>query len=155
MRFTDFLSTPAIRVPLESTTKEEILRELVDLICRVNEEPSAELVYQSVMERERLMSSGIGQGIALPHGFSPSSLNFAAALGIPSRPVDFDAIDDRPVTLVFMVISDEEHTNTKLKALARISRLLHRQEFREALAASTSADAAMQVILDEEARHRI
>ena len=155
MRFTEFLSKPVIRVPLEGTTKEEILRELVDLICRVNEEPSAELVFQSVMERERLMSSGIGQGIALPHGFSPSSLSFAAALGIPSRPVDFDAIDDRPVTLVFMVISDEEHTNTKLKALARISRLLHRQEFREALAASASADAAMQVILDEEARHRI
>jgi mannitol/fructose-specific phosphotransferase system IIA component (Ntr-type) len=155
MRLTEFLSTPVIKVPLEGTTKAEILWELVGLLCQGADASSAEEVYQSVMEREQLMSSGIGQGIALPHGFSPSSMSFAAALGIPRRPVDFEAIDGRQVTLVFLVVSDEAHINTKLKALARISRLLHRQEFREALAASTSAGDAMQVIVDEEARHRI
>jgi mannitol/fructose-specific phosphotransferase system IIA component (Ntr-type) len=155
MRLTEFLSTPVIKVPLEGETKQEIVRELVALVCRDLDSSSVELVVSSVMERERMMSSGIGQGIALPHGFTPSSLSFAAALGISSRPVEFDAIDGRPVTLVFLVVSDEAHTNTKLKALARISRLLHRQEFREALATATTADEAMQVIVDEEARHRI
>jgi mannitol/fructose-specific phosphotransferase system IIA component (Ntr-type) len=155
MRLTEFLSTPVIKVPLEGETKQEIVRELVELACRDLDESSVESVFRSVMERERVMSSGIGQGIALPHGFSPSSLSFAAALGIPARPVEFDAIDGRPVTMVFLVVSNEEHTNTKLKALARISRLLHRQEFREALATATTADEAMQVIVDEEARHRI
>jgi len=155
MRLTEFLSTPVIKVPLQGTTKNEVVRELVELICREAGEPSADLVFQSVMERERLMSSGIGEGIALPHGFSPSSLTFAAALGIPAMPLDFDAVDGQPVTLVFLVVTDEAHTNTKLKALARISRLLHRRQFREALAASTSADDAMGVIVDEEARHRI
>jgi len=155
MRLTEFLSLPVVKVPLEGTTKHQILQELVDLVCEGVEDSCSEVVYRSVLERERLMSSGIGQGIALPHGFSPSSLDFAAALGIASRPVDFDAIDGEPVTLVFLTVSDEEHTNTKLKALARISRLLHRAEFREALAASTSAEDAMRVIADEEARHRI
>jgi mannitol/fructose-specific phosphotransferase system IIA component (Ntr-type) len=155
MRLTDFLSTPVIKVPLEGATKKDVVRELVDLVCRDADGAAAELVFQSVMERERLMSSGIGQGIALPHGFSPSSLSFGAALGIPLRPLEFDAIDRQPVTLIFLVVSDDAHTNTKLKALARISRLLHRQEFREALAASTSVDEAMQVIVDEEDRHRI
>jgi mannitol/fructose-specific phosphotransferase system IIA component (Ntr-type) len=155
MRLTEFLSTTVIKVPLNATTKSEVVRELVELICREDGEPTTDLVFRSVMERESLMSSGIGEGIALPHGFSPSSLTFAAALGIPSRPLEFDAIDGRPVTLVFLVVSDEAHTNTKLKALARISRLLHRQQFREALAASSSADDAMRVIIDEEARHRI
>jgi mannitol/fructose-specific phosphotransferase system IIA component (Ntr-type) len=155
MRLTEFLSLPMVKVPLEGTDKEGVIRELVDLICEGEDESTAELIHQSVMERERIMSSGIGQGIALPHGYSPSSMSFAAALGIAADPVEFDAVDGNPVTLVFLIVSDEAHVNTKLKALARISRLLHRSEFRHALAASTTAEDAMQVIVDEESRHRI
>ena len=155
MRLTDFLSPETIKVPLDGTTKEEILRELVDLTCRGAEEPFCEDVYRTIMEREWLMSSGIGQGIALPHGFWEHETPFAAALGIPSRPIEFDSIDDKPVEIVLLLVSDEEHTNTKLKALARISRLLHREEFRKGLAACSSAEEALQVIVDEEARHRI
>ena len=69
--------------------------------------------------------------------------------------MDFDSIDDKPVEIIFLLVSDEEHTNTKLRALARISRLLHREEFRKGLAACGTAEEAMQVIIDEEARHRI
>lgn len=155
MRLTEFLSSETVKVPLEGTTKEEVLRELVDLICRGGEEPFCEDVFRTIMEREWLMSSGIGQGIALPHGIWTHETPFAAALGIPAQPIEFDSIDGKPVEIVFLVVSDEEHTNTKLKGLARISRLLHREEFRQGLAASTSAEEAMQVIVDEEARHRI
>lgn len=155
MRLTEFLSSETVKVPLEGTTKEEVLRELVDLICRGGEEPFCEDVFRTIMEREWLMSSGIGQGIALPHGIWTHETPFAAALGIPAQPIEFDSIDGKPVEIVFLVVSDEEHTNTKLKGLARISRLLHREEFRRGLAASTSAEEAMQVIVDEEARHRI
>ena len=155
MRLTEFLAEPAIKVPLEGTTKEEILRELIDLVCREMDESDTEAIYQSVVERERVMSTGIGQGIALPHGWSSSPMDFTAALGIPAEPVDFDAIDGEPVTLVFLLLSDEANTNTKMKGLARISRLLHRMEFRMALAACTSPGEAMQVIIGEEARHCI
>jgi mannitol/fructose-specific phosphotransferase system IIA component (Ntr-type) len=155
MRLTDFLSKPVVKVPLEGETKPEVVKELVALVCAEAGVPADDAVVRSVMERERMMSSGIGQGIALPHGSSPSPLGFGAALGVPAQPLDFDAIDGRPVNLVFLVVSDEDHTNTKLKALARISRLLHREEFREALASCSSADDAMRVIVDEEARHRI
>jgi mannitol/fructose-specific phosphotransferase system IIA component (Ntr-type) len=155
MRLTDFLSPETIKVPLEGTTKKQVLRELVDLICRGAEEPFCEDVYKTVIEREWLMSSGIGQGIALPHGFWTHETPFAGVLGIPAQPIEFDSIDGKPVEIVFLLVCDEEHTNTKLKALARISRLLHREDFRKGLATSTSADEAMQVIVDEEARHRI
>lgn len=155
MRLTDFLSLPVIKVPLEGGTKAEVVRELVDLVCENEGQATAEQVYQSVMERERLMTSGIGQGIALPHGYSPTSMPFAAALGVAKEQVEFDSIDGKPVALVFLIVSDEGHTNTKLKALARISRLLHRGDFRTALAASSSAVDALQVIVDEEGRHRI
>jgi mannitol/fructose-specific phosphotransferase system IIA component (Ntr-type) len=155
MRLTDFLSEPVIRVPLQGTNKEEILRELVDVVCAQRDDLEADPIFESVIERERLMSTGIGQGIALPHGLSPSPLTLAAALGIPSEPVDFEAIDGQPVTLIFFLVSDEANLNSKMRALARISRLLHRKEFRSVLAASTSPAEAMQVIVDEEARRWI
>jgi mannitol/fructose-specific phosphotransferase system IIA component (Ntr-type) len=155
MRLTEFLSPEMFKVPLAGTTKGEVIRELVELACRDAPAEQIEAVVRSVLERERLMSSGIGQGIALPHGYSTGLTAFAAAFGIPTRPIDFDAIDGLPVTLVFLVLSDDEHTTTKLKALARISRHLHREAFRTALAASTTAAEAMGVIADEESRHRI
>ena len=155
MRLTDFLSPETIKVPLEGTTKEEILRELVELTCHGEDEEFSDAVLKTIMEREWLMSSGIGQGIALPHGFWTKETPFAGSLGIPAKPIEFDSIDGKPVEIVFLLVCDEEHTNTKLKALARISRLLHREDFRKELAASTSVDEAMKAIVDEEAQHRI
>jgi mannitol/fructose-specific phosphotransferase system IIA component (Ntr-type) len=155
MRLTDFLSPETIKVPLGGTTKEEVLRELVELTCRGEEEHFCDAVLKTINERERLMSSGIGQGIAIPHGLWTLENPFAGSLGIPAKPIEFDSIDGQPVEIVFLLVCNEEHTNTKLKALARISRLLHRKDFRKGLAASKSAAEAMQVIVDEEARHRI
>jgi mannitol/fructose-specific phosphotransferase system IIA component (Ntr-type) len=155
MRLTDFFSPQVIKVPLDGSTKDQVVKELVTLIFPDATDTEKDTVWRSVMEREREMSSGIGQGIALPHGLSNGMADFAAALGIPSRPIEFAAIDGLPVNLVFLVLSDEKHTTTKLKALARISRLLHREEFRTALAASDTPAAAMQVITDEESRHKI
>jgi len=155
MRLTDFLSPETIKVPLGGTTKEEVLRELVELTCRGEDEQFCAAVLKTIMERERLMSSGIGQGIALPHGLWTHETPFAGSLGIPAQPIEFDSIDGQPVEIVFLLVCNEEHTNTKLKALARISRLLHREDFRTGLVTSTSAERAMQVIVDEEARHRI
>jgi mannitol/fructose-specific phosphotransferase system IIA component (Ntr-type) len=155
MRLTDFLSPETIKVPLGGATKEEVLRELVEVTCQGEDEQFCAAVLETIMERERLMSSGIGQGIALPHGLWTHEKPFAGSLGIPAEPIEFDSIDGRPVEIVFLLVCNEEHTNTKLKALARISRLLHREEFRSQLVTSTSTDGAMQVIVDEEARHRI
>ena len=155
MRLTEFLSQSMVKIPLEGHTKNEVLQELVDLVCDDQEATVAEYILHSVMERERLMSSGIGRGIGLPHGFSPGGLSFVAALGVAPEPVAFDAIDGQPVSLVFLLISDDEHINTKLKALARISRFLHREEFRTALVECASPADAMRVIAEEETRHRI
>jgi len=155
MRLTDFLSPETIKVPLAGATKEEVLRELVEVTCRGEDEQFCAAVLETIMERERLMSSGIGQGIALPHGLWTHEKPFAGSLGIPAQPIEFDSIDGRPVEIVFLLVCNEEHTNTKLKALARISRLLHREDFRTGLVTSTSTDGAMQVIVDEEALHRI
>lgn len=155
MRLTEFLPETAVKVPLEGHTKEEIIRELVELVCREMSGLDTEAVYQSVVERESVMSTGIGQGIAIPHGWSSSPMDFTAALGIPDQPVDFDSIDGEPVSLIFLLLSDEARNSVKMKGLARISRLLHSREFRAALSSCTSPAQAMQVIAVEEAKHRI
>ena len=155
MRLTDVLSEATIKVPLEGADKESIVRELIDVVSFGKSQAVKDAVYQSVLEREELMSTGIGEGIALPHGSAPEGMAFVAVLGIPSAPVDFEAIDGRPVRLIFLLLSDEANNMVKMKALARISRLLHCAEFRAALAEARSPSDAMQVIADEEARHRI
>jgi PTS system nitrogen regulatory IIA component len=155
MRLTELVTPEVVKAPLTGTTKRTVIRELVALCCPGAGAEVLEPIFRSVMERERLMSSGIGHGIALPHGYSTGVVEFAASLGIAARPVDFDAVDGRPVAIVFLLLSDEEHTGDKLKALARISRLLHNDSFRAALAASRSPEEAIRAIVDEEAQHRI
>ena len=155
MRLTDVLSEATIKVPLAGGDKESIVRELIDVVRPGASRAAKDAVYQSVREREALMSTGIGEGIALPHGSIPAGSPFVVALGIPRSPVDFEAIDGQPVSLIFLLLSDEADNMLKMKALARISRLLHRAEFRVALASARSASEAMRVIVDEEARHRI
>lgn len=155
MRLTEFLSQEMIKIPLAGRTKVEVLKELVELVCGSHEDSVAEYVLQSVLERERLMTSGIGGGIALPHGFSPDGTAFVAAFGVAPDPISFDAIDGQPVKLVFLLVSDEDGLNTKLKALARISRFLHRENFKQALWSCSSPEEAMRVIVEEESRHRI
>lgn len=155
MRLTELLHPQVISVPVSGTSKPAIIRELLELCCPGVGSDELDAVFRSIIEREQVMSSGIGNGIALPHGLSNGVTEFAASLGIAAQPIEFEALDDRPVSIVFLVVSDEEHTGDKLKALARISRLLHNESFRVALAASRSPEEAMRVVVDEEARHRI
>lgn len=155
MRLTDLLSESTILVPLEGGTKEQVIRALVDLLYPDLEQGARATVLESILEREKLMSTGIGDGIALPHGTAPRGAELAVALGIPPRPVEFDAIDGQPVELVFLVLSDDRDLTPKMRTLARISRLLHRAGFRHELTRCTSAAEAMQVIVDEESRYRI
>ncbi len=153
MRITDLISESNIRVGLTARTKPELIRELIDVLPLSSE--TRQETVRAVMEREKLLSTGIGNGIAIPHGIAPVPGEVVAALGITAEPVDFDAIDERPVRLVFLLVADEAHHNTHMKALARISRLLHSEDFRQALWHSTSVSEAMNAIRSEEARHRI
>jgi mannitol/fructose-specific phosphotransferase system IIA component (Ntr-type) len=155
MRLTEILSESTIKVPLEGSSKEDLVGALVELLYPELEPAARAPILDSILERERLMSTGIGSGIALPHGNAPPGVSLVVALGIPATPVDFDAVDGEPVELVFLILCNQEKVTFKMKALARISRLLHREEFRRDLAGSSSPAEAMRVITEEEARHRI
>jgi mannitol/fructose-specific phosphotransferase system IIA component (Ntr-type) len=154
MRLTEFLSPDRIQVPLVGKTKEDVVRELLALIPLPDEE-TRDRVFQAVVEREKLMTTGIGNGIAIPHGILKEGMALTGALGVTCDPVDFKAIDGEPVRLVFLLVSDENHPGRNMKALARIARLLHREAFREALMNCGAAADTWRVIEEEEARHKI
>ena len=152
MKLSDFLDEDTIKIFLDSETKDEIIEELVDLLPPSRTPGLKERILTSVMERERIETTGLGEGIAFPHGVAPVGSSLYMAMGLTREPVDFDSFDGVPVRIFFMLVSSEENRALQLKGLARAARLLHNRPLREALLAARSADEVMEVIRRDEVR---
>ncbi|MDZ7262054.1 MAG: PTS sugar transporter subunit IIA [candidate division KSB1 bacterium] len=150
MRLKDLLSTERIKIPLESTTKEEIIAEMVDLLYQANKVKDKAKILQAILERERVMSTGVGDGVAIPHGKAEGVTEIAASFGITKENVDFNSLDEKPVRMIFLLVGPPDLTGPHLKALSRISRLMHKPEFREKLLASSSPAEVLEAIQEEE-----
>ena len=133
MKLMDFLIPDAIEPDMKSTTKTDAIRELVALLDRVGSINQEDAVAEVVLEREELGTTGIGEGIAVPHGKSGAVESLLAAFGRSKRGIDFKALDNQPVHLFFLLVAPENSTGPHLIALARISRLLKNRDFRKAL----------------------
>lgn len=124
MNLLDILSPKAIKVPLVSTEKKAVIFELVDLLSDTKLIKDPETLKRVVWEREQQRTTGIGEGLAIPHGKSTCSPNLVMAIGRPAEPIDFDAIDKRPVRLVVLLASPPEKTADHIQALGKISRMM-------------------------------
>ncbi len=124
MNLLDILSPSAIKVPLENTDKKAVVFELVDLLAESGKIRNPEELKRIVWEREQQRTTGIGEGLAIPHGKSSSSDQLVMAIGKPAEPIDFDAIDKRPVRLVVLLVSPPEKTADHIQALGKISRMM-------------------------------
>jgi mannitol/fructose-specific phosphotransferase system IIA component (Ntr-type) len=109
-------------------------------------------MLEAVREREQRMSTGIGQGIAIPHGKSPVVGELEVACGLAAAPIPYDALDGEPCTIFFLLVSPPEMSGPHIQALARISRMLAADRVRQAFAEAADASALLQIIRDEEAR---
>lgn len=150
MRLGDVLTEHLVRIPLQATTKTDIINELIDLLDGGGKIADKSKITQAVMEREQMMSTGIGNGVAIPHGKSSGVSDIAVALGITQRDVNFEALDGKPVRIVFMLVGPEKSSSAHIKMLSRISRLLNQTSFRKKLIESTDAHDAMTIIQTEE-----
>jgi len=148
---TDLLSVDRIKIPLEGDSKEDLLRELVSIVSHADGIRDAESVLDAVRERESILSTGIGHGVAIPHGKSASVPELRMAAGRAAAPVDFDALDGQPVALFFLLVGPESAAGAHIKALSRISRLVRRDDVRERLIAARSADEFLRALKDAEA----
>jgi len=123
MRLTDLLGPHAIVSPVIATTKKDALLELAQRAAELSGQPARE-IYDAVLQRERLGSTGIGDGVAIPHGKLAKLSRIHAVFARSERPLDFDALDGAPVDLIFMLITPESAGADHLKALACAARML-------------------------------
>ena len=145
----DFLPDTAVNLDLQSASKKEVLKELVNNLATAHKIKNPEKILASLLEREELGSTGIGQGIAIPHGKSDSVKDVAAALGITKKGIEFDALDGEPVYLFFMLVVPTNAAGIHLKILAKVSRLLKDKFFRQALREAKSPQDALKLIKEE------
>lgn len=150
MQLTDLLTIDRIRIPLRATTKDEVLRELVDVIAQ-NVISEADEVLRAVREREAVLSTGIGNGVAIPHGKSPIVSELVMAAGRTTAPVEFDSLDGEPVQLLFMLVGPETAAGPHIKALSRISRLIRKDSVREQLISAQTPEEFYRGLKDAEA----
>jgi fructose-specific phosphotransferase system IIA component len=150
MKLAEILTESLIRIPLQSVTKSEIIRELIDVLDVCGKILDKSKILQAVLEREQMMSTGIGNSVAIPHGKSSGVQDLAVALGITDHDVNFEALDGKPVRIVFMLVGPEKSSSAHIKMLSRISRLLNQAAFRRKLIEAHSAHDAMRIIVDEE-----
>lgn len=154
MRIVDILEGRHISLNLKARNKRELLEELVELLVKSGELEDKEEMIKVLIEREKLGSTGIGEGIAIPHGKTKSVKKLIAAMGRSSQGIDFESLDGKPAHLFFLLVAPYDSAGPHLKALARISRLLKDEDFREELMKATSKEALLEFIRrqDEESK---
>ena len=150
MLLTELLSLERVRIPLRARTKDELLHELVEAVSQGLPETAAESILSAVRDREQVLSTGIGQGVAIPHGKTPVVDQLLMAAGVTAEPVDFDALDGEPVELCFVLVGPESAAGAHVKALSRISRLLRRASLRDALRAAATPDEFLRLVRESE-----
>lgn len=150
MRLLDILSPECIKAPLAARDKKGVIDELVDLLAAAGRVADAKGLKDAVWTREQTRTTGIGHGLAIPHGKCAGMTTLAMAIGKPAHPMDFEAIDGQPVKLVVLLASPLDRTSDHIQALARISRLMTMDEFRERIYAATSADEVYQLLRSQE-----
>ena len=148
MLLSELLSPDRVKVPLDGAKKDDVLRELVQLVAGTPDD--AREILAAVHDRERELSTGVGGGVAIPHARTSRVDQLVMAAGIAPSPVEFDALDGQPVELFFLLVGPESSAGAHVRALARISRLLRREPLRAALRAAASADAFLQVVVASE-----
>lgn len=151
MLLTDLLSPERIKIPLTAVSKEELLRELVDVVTGSDRKEDQDDVLRAVREREAVLSTGIGHGVAIPHGKSSAIGELRMAAGRVVEPIEFDALDGEPVSLVFLLVGPESAAGPHIKALSRISRIVRRDDVRARLIAAKSAQEFLQALEEAEA----
>ena len=150
-----FLDDRAVTTNLKAqSSKEEVIQELVELLVSAGaiKPKDVSKLVQILLKRESLGSTGIGQGVAIPHGKSDCVSKLVAAFGVSKSVVNFDALDGEPVHLFFLLVAPEDSAGPHLKALARISRLLKDKHFRESLRLARDEKTLVNIIREEDER---
>ena len=150
MKLSDLLHKDFIIADLKGTAKEDVINELVNLFKDDSRVIDLKKVREAVLEREKIMSTGVGKGFAIPHGKTNAVNEILAAFGKTDSSIDYQALDNQPVNLVFLLVGKDNMVSTHIKLLSRISRMMTKEEFRDKLRLAKSSDEILEIFKTEE-----
>ena len=153
MKISEILNKDLLIPNLQSKNKKGVLEELAGVLVAQGQLPDLEKVVEVLLDREKLGSTGIGDGIAIPHGKIKDLGGVVASFGRSWEGVDFESIDQKPTHLFFLLVAPENSAGIHLKALARISRLLKDPNFRRRLMEAENKEELFQIISEEDAQY--
>lgn len=146
MNLRTVLTERSVVLHLKGKVKEEIIRELLDVLVRNGSVSSYEKAYESILDRERKMSTGMKHGIAIPHGKTDAVTDLVACVGVSDYPIDFESLDGKPCRIFIMTLSPMTKTGPHLQFLAEVSLLFRSPEKRAALLAAENPEAVLRAL---------
>jgi fructose-specific phosphotransferase system IIA component len=153
MKLIDVLKPENIKTSLHSLDKESVIKELIDLIYPNQFLEDKDSIFDAVIEREKIMTTGVGREVAIPHCKRKNCTDFIIALGIHPSGIDFNSIDNRPVKIIFLLIGPEDNPGMHIRLLSRISRLIAKEKLRENLLLAVNANEVYNQIKEEEEKY--
>jgi len=150
MRICEVLKPENVIPELKGNTKEEVINELIDIFKDDPRITDIKDVKEAVLEREKIMSTGIGHGFGIPHCKTNKVTEILAAFGKTKEPIDFESLDGKPVNLLFLLIGKDNMVAPHIKLLSRISLLMNKLDVREKLLSAKSAEGIYKIFEDEE-----
>lgn len=148
MSLAELIRPEVVKVPLAGKTKNEVIRELVQLLLDAGRIPQLESVYDALLAREALGSTGLEQGIAVPHAKTGAVRELTAAIGIAPKGIDFQAVDGQPSRLFFLLLAPPDKSGPHIQALAEIARLAQSPTFLRLLASAASAREVVTLLTE-------
>ncbi|HED38063.1 MAG TPA: PTS sugar transporter subunit IIA [Ignavibacteria bacterium] len=150
MKVLDLLKKEFTIAYLKGEKKEDVINELIDLFQKDARVLDIDKVRDCVLEREQIMSTGVGKGFAIPHGKTDAVTDILAAFGKTGKPIEYDSLDGQPVHLVFLLVGKDNLVSKHIKLLSRISRMMNKDDFREKLMHANSVDEILEIFGKEE-----
>ena len=153
MKIGDILTEDMVVTGLEGSTKNDIIDAMIEIVGKSPKVVNKEKVREAIFEREKIMSTGVGNGFAIPHGKTDAVSDIVAAFAVTAEPIDYQSLDEKPVRLVFLLVCKDNMVGPHIKLLSRISRLMNKQDFRKRLTELKSPQEILETFKKEEASY--
>jgi fructose-specific phosphotransferase system IIA component len=153
MKISDILTDDLVVTGLQGKTKDDIIDAMINLVAVSPKVLDKEKVRKAIFERERIMSTGVGNGFAIPHGKTDAVTDIVAAFAVTAEPIDYQSLDEKPVRLVFLLVGKDNLVGPHIKLLSRISRLMNKEDFRKRLLGQQTSREIIDMFRQEEATY--
>ncbi len=153
MKIAEVLEEQLVQTNLPGATKEDVINAMIELAAKSSRVLDRDKVRQAIFEREKIMSTGVGNGFAIPHGKTDAVSDIVAAFATTAQPIDYQSLDEKPVRLVFLLIGRDNMVGPHIKLLSRISRLMGKEDFRSRLLDLKNPKEVLDSFRQEEATY--